>query len=99
MSDTMTRDEAAKIAEDAAERAVRKAVPRAVSETMLALGFDTAHPLEVQKTMAWASATRARCEAAGNKAFFTVLGLVVLGAIAAMQDGIVARLRALVGSG
>lgn len=64
--------------EDIANRAAGKAV----ETTLIALGIDAKHPLEVQRDMQFARNLRTLSENAGRKTVMTTIGVAVLGILA-----------------
>jgi len=99
MGDLLSRDEAARIAEDAADRAVRKAVPDAIREALVRVGLDPDHPQEMQADAQWTRQQRTRCQAAGARAWVTTVAIVVAATAALLIDGMVSRVRAILGGG
>ena len=74
---TITRDESRQIAEDAVISAFQR------------MGFDTANPVEMQKTMAWADTNRRRSEAITSRIIsWFVMMVVAGGAVAGWREAL-----------
>jgi hypothetical protein len=51
------------------------------------MGLDPSEPFHAQKDMQWLRATRERCEGAAGKAILTIIGMLVVSALAAFWAG------------
>lgn len=68
------------VAEEAADRAVRK--------TLTGLGVDVDHPLEMQRDFQSLRECRRLLGSARSKVLLTILGLAIMGILAAAANGI-----------
>lgn len=64
-----------------------EAATQAVSQTLTAMGLDPTKPFDAQKDMMWLRSTRERCEGTIGKALLTLIGLIVVGAVAVFWSG------------
>lgn len=65
-----------------------EAATQAVTQTLTAMGLDPTKPFDAQKDMMWLRSTRERCEGTIGKALLTVVGLLVVGTVAALWTGV-----------
>ena len=73
---------------------IAEAVSEKVVLTSLArIGLDLTNPYEVQQDMAYIRKWRQQMETMASKALITVLGLIVIGAVAFFWDGLTASFR------
>lgn len=74
-----------RVAEEAAERAVKK--------TFVAMGIDTEEPMEAQADMAFLRSTRQRCNSINGRIIFAVIASVIALLLSATGAGIVSMLH------
>jgi hypothetical protein len=96
----MNRDEVREIVDEALARApccshedLRALMRECVSETFDRLGVDQAHPLEIQRDLAWVRDMRRASASARAKALAALVGLLVTAAAGAAWLGVRALLR------
>lgn len=88
MSDSRIHIEGLKPADVALLKMVAvEAASQAVTQTLTAMGMDPSKPFDAQKDMMWLRSTRERCEGTIGKALLTVIGLVIVGSVAAFWAG------------
>lgn len=78
----------AEFTEEQLEALASNAAGKAVKTTLIALGIDADHPLEVQKDMQFSRNLRVLSEDAGRKTVITVIGVAVLGVLALIAKSI-----------
>ena len=69
-------------------REIEKITQVAVKETLIALGIDANHPIEVQRDMQFSRNLRTLSESAGRKTVMTTIGVVVLAVLALIAKSI-----------
>ena len=76
------------------ESEIEGIVSKAVAQTLIQLGVDSADPLQMQKDFAHLRQSRIARESVSRKALLTVVGVMITGALGAIVLGIQDMLKA-----